>query len=99
MNILYSIALLILSRAITISTQAQNTLTEKEKKEGWKLLFDGKSTSGWRTFNTTKAGPGWKVQNGELYLDKTVKDGRGDILTDAEYENYELSIDWKIDAC
>lgn len=99
MKILYSIALLILSSAITILTQAQNTLTEKEKKDGWKLLFDGKSTAGWRTFNAAKAGPGWKVQNGELYLDKTVKEGRGDILTDAEYENYEFSIDWKIDAC
>jgi hypothetical protein len=99
MKVLYSIALLILSSAITISTQAQNTLTEKEKKEGWKLLFDGKTTSGWRNFNTAKAGPGWKVQNGELYLDKSVKEGRGDLVTDAEYENYEFSIDWKIDAC
>ena len=97
MKILYCIALLILSGSITLS--AQNTLTSKEKKDGWKLLFDGKTTAGWRNFNSTKVGPGWKVQNGELSLDKNVKEGRGDILTDAEYENYEFSIDWKIDAC
>ena len=99
MKILYSIALLVLSSAISLAQQGHNTLNEKEIKEGWKLLFDGKSTAGWRTFNATMAGPGWKVQNGELYLDKTVKEGRGDILTDAEYEDYEFSIDWKIDAC
>ena len=99
MKIFCSIALLILSGVITISAQAQNTLTEKEKKDGWKLLFDGKTTTGWRNFNSTKAGPGWKVQNGELYLDKAVKEGRGDILTDAEYENYEFTIEWRIDAC
>lgn len=99
MKILYSIALLILSGAITTSAQAQNKLTDKEKKQGWKLLFDGNTTAGWRTFNDTKVGAGWKVTNGELHLDKTVKEGRGDILTDAEYENYEFSIEWKIDAC
>ncbi|HEX6889250.1 MAG TPA: DUF1080 domain-containing protein [Chryseolinea sp.] len=99
MKILYSIALLVLSSAISLAQQGHNTLNEKEIKDGWKLLFDGKSTAGWRTFNATMAGPGWKVQNGELYLDKTVKEGRGDILTDAEYEDYEFSIDWKIDAC
>ena len=99
MKILYSIALYIVSGAIPISACAQNTLTAQEKKDGWKLLFDGKTTAGWRNFNSSKAGPGWKVQNGELYLDKTVNEGRGDILTDAEYENYEFTIEWKIDAC
>jgi hypothetical protein len=99
MKILYTIALLVLSSAISLAQQGHNTLNEKEIKDGWKLLFDGNSTAGWRTFNSTKAGPGWKVQNGELYLDKTVKEGRGDLLTDAEYEDYEFSIDWKIDAC
>jgi len=99
MKILYSIALGFVSGLITLSAYGQNTLTAQEKKDGWKLLFDGKTTAGWRNFNTTKVGAGWKVQNGELYLDKTVTEGRGDILTDAEYENYEFSIEWKIDAC
>lgn len=78
---------------------AQNTLTDQEKKQGWKLLFDGKSTSGWKTFNADKVGEAWKVANGELYLDKSVKAGRGDIITTGEYQDYELSIEWKIDAC
>lgn len=98
MKVLYYTATMILF-AMAITVNAQNTLSAQEQKEGWTLLFDGKTTTGWRTFNKTEAGAGWKVQNGELTLDKTVKEGRGDLLTDAEYENYEFSIDWKIDAC
>lgn len=84
---------------LTSVTWAQNSLTAKEKKQGWKLLFDGKSTAGWRTFNSDKVGPGWKVSNGELYLDKSVKEGRGDIITTEEFQDYEFSIEWKIDSC
>jgi hypothetical protein len=62
---------------------AQNVLTKKEQKEGWKLLFDGKTTTGWRNFNSNTLGAGWKVQDGALYLDKSVTQGeeRGDIMT------------------
>jgi hypothetical protein len=89
----------ILITCFSMSGFAQNTLTEKEKKEGWKLLFDGKTTSGWRNYLSDKISNRWKVSNGELYLDKSVTTGAGDIITDAEYENYELAIDWKISPC
>jgi hypothetical protein len=85
----------------SIYTIAQNTLTSKEQKAGWKLLFDGKTTSGWKTFNQNDVGEGWKVKDGILFLDKSVtsKEERGDLITQDEYQNYELSIDWKIDSC
>ncbi|MEO5977441.1 MAG: DUF1080 domain-containing protein [Chryseolinea sp.] len=89
----------ILCLTMNVVTMAQNTLTDAEKKDGWKLIFDGKTATGWRTYNTPKASPAWKIEAGALTLDKTVKDGRGDLITDKEYENYELSIEWKISAC
>lgn len=81
---------------------AHNQLTEKEKSEGWKLLFDGKTTAGWRKFKEDKAGPAWKVANGTLFLDNSRKKdwqvvGGGDIMTDGEYQDYELTLEWKLE--
>lgn len=81
-----------------------NVLTEKEKGEGWKLLFDGKTTAGWRNFKSTTIGSAWKVKDGALHLDNSVKKdwqvvGGGDIITEEEFENFELSIEWKLQPC
>lgn len=57
-------------------------------------LFDGKTTNGWHLY--LKSGPGaWKVVDGALQLDPKAED-QGDLVTDKEYENYELSLSWKI---
>jgi hypothetical protein len=57
-------------------------------------LFDGKTTTGWHSY--LKTGPGaWKVVDGALQLDPKAPD-QGDLVTDKEYENYELSVTWKI---
>jgi hypothetical protein len=57
-------------------------------------LFDGETTNGWHSY--LKTGPGaWKVVDGALQPDLKAE-GQGDLLTDKEYENYELSLKWKI---
>jgi hypothetical protein len=57
-------------------------------------LFDGKTTDGWHSY--LKKGPGaWKVVDGALQLDPKAPE-QGDLVTDKEYENYELSLEWKI---
>jgi hypothetical protein len=84
---------------ISMTGSAQNALSAKEKKEGWKLLFDGTTTTGWRNYKSDKATDRWKVSNGELFLDKSVTTGTGDIMTDSEFQDYELTLDWKISAC
>ncbi len=99
-----SIVLVLLALSFMALAQSPNTLSKKEKKDGWKLLFDGSTTTGWRKFKSDKIGAAWKVKDGALYLDATNKkdwqtgDG-GDIVTEGVYENYELSIEWKIQAC
>ncbi len=82
-----------------------NALTAAEQKAGWKLLFNGKNTEGWHIFKKQTDGSAWKVDNEALSLDPSVKDadgkrtGGGDIITDGEFENYELRLDWKISPC
>lgn len=67
---------------------------ERESGE-WKLLFDGKTTSGWRAYG--KAGfpkEGWVVEEGCL---KKVAGARGgNIVTAAEFEDFELEWEWKL---
>lgn len=71
---------------------ADNTLTDAEKAEGWKLLFDGTSTTGW--VNRGKEDlKNWKAIDGAFVRDG----GGGDALYQAEqFENFVLKIDWKI---
>jgi hypothetical protein len=72
---------------------------ENEKKEEaggkWIQLFDGKTTNGWHKYGGGPVGVSWQVVNGTLHLDPAGKDG-GDIVTDDEFENFHLSLEWKI---
>lgn len=96
--------LVILASIKFLDASAQTTLTDKEKNEGWKLLFDGKTTTGWRNYGSDKIGDAWKVKDGTLYLDVSNKKdgilpGGGDIITERQFENFELAIEWKIQPC
>lgn len=78
-----------------------NTLTDKERADGWKLLFDGKTTAGWRGYQKKEMPPGWKVVDGVLVRASGGEGGKGagggdDIVTTEEFENFELALEWKI---
>ncbi len=92
-----SFALLItLMMSSHLFAQQHNTLSAKEQKQGWHLLFDGKSTEGWHNYLKPSAGAAWSAKDGVLQLDPTINDGRGDVVCANEYQNFELAIDWNI---
>ena len=70
-----------------------NQLSFAERYSGWKMLFDGKTTQGWRNFRDQRVSEGWSVVNGEL---RWVTAGAGDIITDKMFENFELSLEYRI---
>ena len=77
-----------------------NTLSDREKREGWKLLWDGKTTDGWRSAKETGfPKKGWTIEDGELKVVKS--EGKesangGDIITKDKYKNFILKVDFKI---
>jgi hypothetical protein len=75
-----------------------NVLTPAERADGWQLLFDGKSTTGWHGYNKQST-QSWIIDDCAL---KTVgtegnygSDKRADLVTDREYTDFELTLDWK----
>ncbi|MCB8998832.1 MAG: DUF1080 domain-containing protein [Bacteroidales bacterium] len=77
-----------------------NTLTDEEIDDGWKLLFDGKTSNGWRkAYADSFPSQGWKIENGELTVLASgggESQNGGDIVTLDEYSNFELDLQFKI---
>jgi cytochrome c len=67
-----------------------NQITPPEIREGWQMLFDGKTKAGWRSLPQSN----WSVNNGTLVGDGT--DDGGIFLTQRSYDNFELELQWKV---
>ena len=84
---------------VPVST-SDNALTEQERREGWKLLWDGKTTNGWRGAKIkTFPKKGWRIEDGVLKVEKAngAESGNGgDIVTEKNYHNFILKVDFKI---
>lgn len=86
--------------ASTAAAPAPNTLTAAERRQGWRLLFDGQTATGWRSAK----GPafpthGWQIAKGELTT--LAADGKesangGDIITQAQYRAFDFSFEFQL---
>ena len=79
-------------QASTNGPATLNALTTAERAAGWRLLFDGKTTTGWRGWKMDSMPSGWQVVDGTL---KRVKPA-ADIITTDKFRNFELSLEWNI---
>ena len=71
-----------------------NQLSEEEKAAGWKLLFNGNNLDGWRSFKKpSPPGKGWAAEDGWLHC---LGKGGGDIISDREFNDFELDWEWKL---
>jgi len=82
------------------SNDSTNTVANNKAdttKAEWVSLFDGKTQNGWHGFNKTGEVKNWMIEDGALVCLGAAKDAAGgDIVSDKEYENFELTWDWKI---
>jgi 3-keto-disaccharide hydrolase len=67
-----------------------NTLTEQEKADGFKLLFNGKNLDGW-TGNKTS----YFVKDGTIIIDPK-KGGGGNLYTTDEYDNFIMRFEFRL---
>ena len=87
-------ALLLATAACASGQEAEmNALTEAERSAGWTLLFDGSSLEGWRGYGADEAPGGWAAVEGAL----TRVAPAGDLITRAQYEDFELAFEWKVE--
>ena len=80
--------------------QIANTISEREAAQGWKLLWDGKTTEGWRGAILDRfPDKGWSIENGILKVQKGnggESSNGGDIVTTRPYKNFMLKVDFRI---
>ncbi|HUQ96309.1 MAG TPA: DUF1080 domain-containing protein, partial [Chitinophagaceae bacterium] len=89
------------SGGTTMTNTSGTALSKVDADAGFVSIFDGKTLAGWHSYGKSAPGQAWKVDNGAIHLDAASKqsyqtNGGGDLITDAEYENYDLRLDWKI---
>ncbi|HAJ77249.1 MAG TPA: DUF1080 domain-containing protein [Gammaproteobacteria bacterium] len=89
------------SNSAAADTALLNSLTAAEIADGWKLLFDGKTTVGWRGYRRETVPGSWQILDGSLFMDSSARSAsgtrdRGDILYDQQFENFHLKLEWKI---
>ena len=81
-------------------SQQPNSLTAREKAEGWKLLFDGKTMNGWRgAYMDSLPRKGWSVDEGMLVVHESgggEASFGGDIVTIDQFSSFDLNVDFKL---
>jgi hypothetical protein len=76
--------------ALALAAAAPATTSGKE--DGWRSLFDGRTTAGWRGFRQRQMPEGWQVVDGAL----TRVARATDIVTVDQFGDFELTVEWKL---
>ena len=101
-KLIYAIALaiFIVNAASAQHKDATPSVSKSEKKEGFKLLWNGKDSSGWRAiFKSKFPERGWEMKDGILTVlasNGEEEGSGGDIVTEKEYGAFILKFDFKL---
>lgn len=94
-----TLSMVVLSSCGSSTSNEGGAATAETQDSEWRSLFDGETTNGWHTYLRDTVAAAWSAVDGELRFNPNVEGNqRGDIITDDEFENYELELEWKISA-
>lgn len=93
MKIRHQLYAMLLTLGSFSALATDNQLSPQEQRDGWQLLFNGKDLSQWRNFKQQGLSDKWVIEDGAIKLSGK---GGGDILTKAQYKDFDLKLDWKI---
>lgn len=99
--VLLTISSCVIARNKARKRPEPNTLTKRQIKQGWKLLFDGKTLNGFKGATDDKVlNTCWKVENGQIICperDQRPSKISGSIVTKDQYSNFDFRLDYKLD--
>ena len=87
----------------TVVDNAQVDLASfPQDKDGYYVIFDGKTLNGWRGYGKDKAPSRWTVEDGAIKFNGSgggeAQTGEGgDLIFAKKFKNFELAFDWKVD--
>lgn len=80
----------------------QSNSQSSQNEEGWQPLFNGKDLTGWHSYLENKPGKAWQVMDSVIFLNKndsSVYQDYADLVSDSEFENFDLKLEFKTDTC
>ncbi len=99
---LLALSLTAISCKDNAENQNEEVVTETEdmamqEENEWEDLFTGENLEGWKAYNSDTITQ-WKVEDGALAFTRAEgeRSGSENLITEDEYTNFELSLDWKI---
>ncbi len=86
--------------SIFVFNLVPNTLSEQEKHNGVRLLWDGKTSNGWRgAYSTTFPAKGWEIKDGVLSVlasDGGESRNGGDIVSEEKFGAFDLQFEFRL---
>ncbi len=81
------------------SAKTPEAIENLEITQEWTILFNGSSMEAWKGWKKDKVGAAWSIENNGVLMFDPTKEGKGDIITKATFENFEFRLEWKTSKC
>lgn len=79
-----------------LTKKSKDIVEEKQETNEWNELFDGKTFNGWHVYNGKEISSHWNIEDGVMAFAGRTGEKEYNIITDTQYTNFILSLEWKI---